>query len=84
MSHAQESTNQTTQLHTTMTNASILDYKAGSFVGNVTIAPETMARYEEQLSSNATGAVKASDWLTEEQTGSLGIAADLTIYIEPK
>lgn len=43
-----------------------------------------MERYEEQLSSCPTGAVKASDWLTEEQTGSLGIAADLTIYIEPK
>ncbi len=59
---------------------SINNYQTGEFIGNsISINDEA---YEAELETNPTGAVRAGDWLSDEDLAQLGIDEDLTIYAD--
>ena len=60
----------------------IKNYQTGETIGtSVSIAEE---KYEQALAEDntGTGAVRAGDWLSEEEIAKFGISEDLTIYAE--
>ncbi len=60
----------------------IKNYQTGETIGTSTSIDAV--EYEAYLAKDhtGTGAVRAGDWISEEELGSMGISADLTIYAE--
>lgn len=58
----------------------ILNYQTGATIGTSTSIDED--KYEAYLAEDhtGTGAVKAGEWISDEERAELGIDADLAIY----
>jgi len=60
----------------------IINYNSGKIIGSSTTIHED--KYEAYVANDltGTGAVKAGDWISDEEIEEFGIDADLTIYAE--
>lgn len=69
---------ETNHLHT----MTIKNYQTGQTIGTSNSIDED--KYEAYLAEDntGTGAVKAGDWLSDDEIEKFGISADLTIYAE--
>ncbi len=60
----------------------VKNYSTGADIGIATSIDEE--KYEAYLAedNSGTGAVKAGDWISDEELAELGIEADLTVFFE--